>query len=697
MRIHSPLFVLGALGLLGVAGPALGQVDTSAWKCSTCPYAKGVSGTVEAGVGAVSDDSARFGDFTGLQRQGAHLVLGGSVSRRGDDGYFADLAATDLGLDTRTLAARSGREGLYTLRLGYADIPRYLSSGAVTPFVGIGGGVLTLPADFRAADDTRAMPLATFSQPVQLGTKRSRLDVAASWIGVPDWTYRVGLRRDTRDGTQPIYGSFFADAAQLAAPVDQVTDQFEVAASYVGRGMHAMLAYQVSTFRNGEQALTWANPFTPLFTGGSTGQLALAPDNEFQQLTGSAGYELTPQIRASADFAVGRMKQDAAFLDPTLNTSLPVTRDDLPASSLAGRVDTFNGSARVTAQATPSLRLAASYARDVRDNRTAIRSFPAVVTDALLGPVERSNLPYRIIQDRIKLGADYRGPGSLKASAGAEFDQRERSYQEAVTTRETTLWGRVAGQARDDLSLALKLAHAQRDHSRYGVATWLDSPQNPLLRKANLAERQRDSASLRADYTASETISLGLTADFARDDYGRSAIGLTDGRRHSTGVDLSVAFTEKTRLQVFAHNERTDSRQAGSQTFAAPDWTARTRDRVELLGLGLQHVAMADKLDLAADVTRTRGRSDVAVDTGVSTTPLFPSAGTSVDSVRLRANYKLNEQLSLSASYWYEDYDAKDWHYDGVLPDTVSNLLTLGEPVPRYRVNVVRLALRYRF
>ncbi len=123
MKIYSPLFLLGALGALSAAGTAAAQVDTSAWKCSACPYPKGSSGTVEAGLGVVSDDSAKFGDYTGLDREGAHLVLGGTLRYRGDGGYFADLAASDLGLDSRRLAARTGREGLYTLRLGYSRNP----------------------------------------------------------------------------------------------------------------------------------------------------------------------------------------------------------------------------------------------------------------------------------------------------------------------------------------------------------------------------------------------------------------------------------------------------------------------------------------------------------------------------------------------------------------------------------------------
>ena len=151
MRIHSPLFLLAALGVLGLTGPVAAQVDTSQWKCEKCPYKKGTTGHVDAGVGYTTDDSTTLGNYTGLPDQGLHLVLGGQVSHRGEGGYFADLSAADLGLDIRTIDGEAGREGQYSMWLGYAQIPRYFAEGAQTPFLGNGSNLLTLPAGYPGA------------------------------------------------------------------------------------------------------------------------------------------------------------------------------------------------------------------------------------------------------------------------------------------------------------------------------------------------------------------------------------------------------------------------------------------------------------------------------------------------------------------------------------------------------------------
>jgi MtrB/PioB family decaheme-associated outer membrane protein len=684
MKIFSALFVLASLGVLSATSAA--AVDTSQWKCETCPYPKGSSGTVDAGVGYVSDESAKFGDYSGLKRKGAYADLGGRLMVRGEQGYFADLAADRLGLDSRSLAAQSGREGLYSLRLAYAEMPRHFAEGARTPFVGNGGSVLT------------PSPGATL-QPVDLGFKAKRLDLGGAWIGQENWVYRVSLRRDMRDGTKPTAGSMFSTTSQLAAPVDHVTNQLEVAASYVTQRLQASLAYQLSQFRNGRESLTWDNPFPSIVAGDSRGQLALAPDNQFHQILGSAGYLITPTIRASADFAVGRMTQNADYLASTVNASLGVPPlpplPSLPSPSLDGVVDTFNGSVKLTATPMDGLRVNAIYARDVRDNRTAVQSYPVVSTDTFLSAAPRSNTPFSFTQDRFKLNADYRGPATWRLSGGIDVDYRDRTYQEAVTTREATLWGRASVQALEGLGLAFNLAHGNRSSSTYGVAYWFP-PENPLLRKYNLAARQRDTAGARADWAVSEKVSLGLGVEFANDDYDETVIGLNKVETLNLAADITVALSEQTSVHAFAQGERMRSRQTGSQAFAAPDWTGRITDRYKLLTVGVNHAAIPNKLDLGADLSFSRSRSGITVQTGVGEPP-FPSADTSVDTLKVHATYRLKDNLSLTGSYWYEYYQSQDWRLDGVLPTNVPGLLAFGDLPPRYRVNVVRLGLRYRF
>jgi MtrB/PioB family decaheme-associated outer membrane protein len=654
-----------------------------------------MSGALDVGLGVVSDASAKFGDYSGLQRKGGFLVLGGEATLRGSDGHYADLRATDLGLDARSLWARGGREGLYGLQLGYDELPRHFGDGALTPFLGAGGDRLTLPGGFASAS-TGTMPLAATLRPVDLALAVRRFDLAGSWLGTDRLTLRVSLRRDERKGTRPLTASFLSTAAQLPAAVDHVTDQFEVAASYGTPVWNASLAYQLSQFRNGSSALTWDNPFNAVVPGAVRGQLATAPDNELHQITGSAAYRVSPAVQVSADFTAGRLLQNQPYLASTLNANLAPTLPPLPAASLDGKVNLFNGSVRLTAAPLDGLRLSATYARDVRDNRTQILSYRQVASDIFVDPTARRNTPFSHWQDRVKLQADWRGKDSLRLSGGVDYDSRERTYTEVVTTRETTVWARAAVQPTSSLGLAVKVAHADRDHSTYGTSTWFGMPENPLLRKYNLAARLRSTAAVRADWNVNERVAIGLNAEYAEDEYRRSAIGLQSGRSVALGADASAMLSERTSVTAYGHTDAMQSRQAGSQAVAAADWTARNKDRFDLLGLGLRHTVIADKLDVGLDFSRARSRSDLSVVTLANEAP-FPQASTAVNSLKLRANYKLSDTLSITGQAVHESYRAQDWQQNSLMPATLFNLLSFGQQQPHYRVTALSVALRYRF
>jgi MtrB/PioB family decaheme-associated outer membrane protein len=697
MKTNPPLILIGALGALGVlaasAAMAAPGVDTSQWKCSACPEPdKGITGSVDLGAGVVSDKSAKFGDFNGLDRHGGYLIGGGELRSRSESGYYNTVNGTDLGLRSRAIKAETGQEGSFAVKFGYSEIPHSVSDSGATPFLGASSTVQTLPAGYPAAT-TADMPLGTTLQPVELGTKRTRYDLGAAFTGNENWTHRVVLRHDVRDGTQRIGGSFFANASQLVAPVDQITDQLEASTTFTGRGGQVTLAYQGSIFRNSAESLTWSNPFTSGALGASTGQLALAPDNQAHQVTGSGSYELSPTLRASGELSLGQMTQDAPFLAATVNSSIgPVA---LPSQSLHGKVDTFGASVRLTATPIDALRLNASLSRDKRDNKTPSLLYALVSTDLFLA-TSRTNQPYSYTTDKLKLSGDYRLSKTFKAALGFDQDNRQRTLQEVGTTHEGTVWARVSAQPLDKLGLSLKVSHADRKNGDYNPVAAIDPAENPLLRKYNLAGRQRDSFSVRADYALAEGFSLGLDGGASIDKYKQSTLGLTNGRSGNLGLDLSAAITEQTQAHVFVQAERLRSRQAGSQAFAQADWWAHSADATDVFGLGVTQSAMKGKLVLGADLVVSHSRSDVVVDTGAAN-PLFPKASTSLESLRLRATYQLRDNLALLGSYWYESYDTQDWRYDGVTASTIPSVLLLGEQAPHYTVNVLGVALRYRF
>ena len=171
---------------------------------------------------------------------------------------------------------------------------------------------------------------------------------------------------------------------------------------------------------------------------------------------------------------------------------------------------------------------------------------------------------------------------------------------------------------------------------------------------------------------------------------------MTSGSDFNVNGDISVILAPQTSLHFFANHQEIESKQLGSQSFSTTDWSGQNNDRIDVIGFGVKHAVMENKLDIGGDYTVSRSKSEIVVDNGVLG-PSFPNFSTSLNSLKLYANYRLKDNVSLQAGYWHERYDSKDWMLDGVAPGTIPNVLALGLQPPQYRVNVIRVSLRYKF
>ncbi len=668
-------------------------VDVSTWKCGSCLFEHGFSGEVEAGAGYVSDDSFKFGEYNGLNDEGAFAIGNATARYRGENAGYLDLRVLDLGLDTRSVGIEGGRQGRYRLFLNYDEIPHYISDSARTPYVGTGGDLLTLPANWVTAGSTAGMTeLDASLRDVDLKTERKRLDLGAAFIPASNWATAVDFRHETRDGQKRTAGAFFFNTAQLVEPVDYVTDEISVSATYTTPKWQSRLAYYGSFFDNNDKSLTWQNAYNPIVAGADAGQRALPPDNQFNQILLSSGYQLSERTRLSGDIASGRMEQNDTLLAATINPNIAAT---LPRSAADAKVDTLTANLKIDSAVSSKLRLNATYRYDDRDNTTPVAVFDWVTTDAFLA-APRTNLPYSFTDNTLKLGADYRIAKGVKLSAGYDYVKKQFTNQEVDNTEEDTYWGKVSMRAMRNVDFTLRLAHAERDASDFHLVAGIDPPQNPLMTKYNLADRSRDTGGLEVGFSPTERISIGLSVDLSRDDYSDSVLGLTESKETSYAADASVMLTAVTSLHAFASREEIQSEQAGSQALGAADWFAKNDDTIDSFGISVKHELVKDKIDVGADYVLSRSTGEVSVETGTPDAA-FPDLKTDLRKVQLYADYRLRDNLTLHAAYWYENYDSSDWMLDGVAPDTVPNMISFGEVSPEYDVQVVMMSARYRF
>lgn len=706
-----------------------------------------VQSVVEVGAGRVSDDSFRFGRFTGLHEEGLFGVLALDLHWRGpydgDDAAYGRVTGTDLGLRSRALRAEQGVQGSYRLLFDYDQIPNFRFDSGQTIFEGVGGTRLTLPSGWVADTTTAGMTrLESSLKPVEIESERRRAGVGFDKELGRGWGLTTRYRHETKEGLKTV-GAVIGNSGGtprsviLPEPIDYATQQLDVVLGYADPRKQFQLSYYLSLFDDRNESLTWQNPSAAIggwdpsagFPTGE-GRLHLPPDNEFHQVALGGGYNFTDTLRFSGDVAIGRMTQDEPFLPYTVNPTLAASiTQPLPRSSLDGRIDTTLVNLRLAHRPTPVWRWNAAYRFDDRDNKTPRDEYVYIAGDsetqnaAADSQRRRFNEPYSYREHRLALDIGYLLTRRTDLTAGVERREIERTFSEREETTETTVRAGIARRFTDSLNAGVRLARADREGSTYrGDEPFLSSyspgftstvpggwENHPDLRKFHLADRIREKATLFANYAPVEAVTFGLSVNYLNDDYHASELGLTESRATSYILDVGFVLSPVTTAYAYVAYEDLRSDQDGqafgggaSKLIQAADpnraWFVDHRDRVDTYGLGIRRTLVRDRLDVGADFIHSRSRSDIDV-TGGSALAVesLPPLRTRLNSLNLYGIYQWKKDVALRAGYWVEKFHSTDWALDGVDPDTLANVILLGEDSADYTVHVVTLAVRYRF
>jgi len=677
-------------------GQAEGQaVDTSRWLCSLCNYLEGWYGTVDFGPGYVSESSLKFGDYRGLEEKGFFPSLDGNAHYRDGNGHYYDLYARDLGIENRQLEMRGGRQGHYEVRLAYQEIPKYRGYGAGTPFLDVGKTALPLPQDWVHARLTGEMSSLDDSlQDTPLKTKRKTLDAGLSFEGDSRWSYEVDFQHQKKNGSRPYGGGVFTiNSSHFPAPVDFTTNQFNMGLAYSGTRSQIRFGFMGSAFDNGSSSVSWENPFTAI-PGTELLRASLEPDNDFYQFNLSGAWSPTPKIRLSGKAAAGRMTQDDPFLPYTTNpnfSDLP-----LPRSSLDGRIDTstINLAGKFSARLSRGLALTARVKLDEKDNKTPVDLYTPVITDLVLKQA-RPNRPYSFKREKYDLELRYRAHPAVRLNAGFRHENMERTLQSVEETREDTLWGEISFNQWASAQLRLKLESSDRDASPYLQLEDGGPLEHPLMRKFNMADRDRDRILLELDLSPVDRLSINLAYFTTEDDYENSVIGLQESEEQSFSVDISWSFNPDVSVYGYANREDIDSSMSGAADLGSDFWHATTQDRFNTAGLGIQ-ARVSKKVMIGFDYVFSDSQGIVFTDSGQGEDP-FPALETELRNARVHISYRVSDRWGWKLLAEHESYESEDWYVDGLGPDGISRILTMGLLSPDYDVLVLRMLATYRF
>jgi MtrB/PioB family decaheme-associated outer membrane protein len=690
LRLIIAALLAGATVPAGAEAPAAAApaADTSNWKCESCPFLQDYEAEATAGGLYADGATSSFGRWTGIYEDSAYADVSAAGRWRNESGTYARYEIEDLGLDSRSASVEYGREGRFDVTLSYDGLPWNKYDTTRTPYSG--GPSLALPSAWVPAGTPANMTeLEASLRGRDIQTERRTYGIAARYLAGRGFSFFGGYQRQEKEGTGLTRAAFLLQATELPEVVDYVTDTFEVGTAWSGERASARLAYAGSFFRNLNTALAWDNAYTPLVASAATGRMALTPDNSLQQVLAS-GHFLLPWWSTTLSWsgAVGSLEQDDALLP--VSTAPGATA---PAESLDGEIDIANYGLSLAMRPMSKLSVRGSARYDERDDRTDPLTVDYIVTDTVAGGTETTPR-YSYERTRLDASADYTVLPWLRIGGALQQDEIDREQQEVASTKETggTLRARVTRW--ESLSVTLKGGEFHREASGFDPS--LRSPdENPLLRKYNLANRDRDLIELMAAWNASAEVTLALNGRYTDDKYRRSPVGLTDGGTLSIAGNASWAVSEAVSLYFDAGWQEMDSRQVGESNPAGPEWRVENDDEFWNLGIGGRW-KLNDKWDLTADLVQAESKGKVTLLTA-DATDRYPDLTTELSSVRIAADYRWSDTLSVQLQYLWQSYDTRDWALDGVTPAAVPQLLSMGAEADEHDVNLFGLNFTWRF
>jgi MtrB/PioB family decaheme-associated outer membrane protein len=428
--------------------------------------------TVEIGVSNTSTDSAKFGEYNGLDKKGAHLI--GNYSLKGGDAYgmgvgttLWSVTGTDLGTDSREVGATFSNQGKWNFSFGKDQLTHNFTNTYNTPFNGqAGSNNFTLPGAWGTyASGTLSPGQLALLHDENVYSKRDNTSFNA---GV-HFNDQLGLvfdfKRIEQSGGKLISTSTDKDVfngivwkgeavALMMNPTQSRTNNIDLALNWKGDKGHMTAGYFVSIYRDDYNGMSWQNGFYngPIYTGGVAGPttptgagyptdtMSTPPSNEFHQLNLTGGYAFTPATRLAAGWSYARSTQNAGFDGTYTNTSSTGSTYSNGPASADFTAAMSHLDLKLTQQTTKDLNLSAGYKYNERDNRSASDQYSFYVLGDSIGvasaatggastppvPVTVTNIPMSWKHTQYDLGAEYRINGDQHLHVSYNYDIMKR-------------------------------------------------------------------------------------------------------------------------------------------------------------------------------------------------------------------------------------------------------------------------------
>ena len=569
--------------------------------------------TIEAGSIYSSQNSARFGQYNGLN-DGGFYGLGG-FDIRGGDGYDQSknsalrwkLNGSNLGTTSRTVDGSVGDQGKWKVNLGYDELQHNITDSYQTPLQGsVGGNNFTLPTNFGTVNTATGKPGTRFLTPAQASDFQTEKEYVSRKNGSINTSYTFNDQLSAQidynhldqsgakligTGTQgginlPGGSTGKAEAINMIMnPTSYQTDNVNAALNWKGDKGHLTSGYYGSIFHDDYNSLSWQGAQATGASGCAGGNcytnntMSTAPSNSLHQANLTGGYNFTQTTKLAGGFSYGYNTQNSSYAPTLIPQAIGTPYNmmqagGLPASSLNGVVETKHGDLKLTNQSIKDLTLTAGFKFNERDNNTSSNTYK--YKDLGNAAFTGVNTPYSNSKAQYEASAAYRLTKAQNVTLTYNHENIKRWCNGVVGGAECVA-SPSTNEDKVDLTYRLKAFEAVNFNAGYSFADRRADAANYLANSGNYANTtvggQNSNSVLNggnyAGYVAypyasriqnmgkagvtwqvSQKLDVGVNGRYSYDSYD-ATLGVQNGRSAGVNVDTTYSYAENSTVSAY--------------------------------------------------------------------------------------------------------------------------------------------------
>ncbi len=386
--------------IIGKAPPAAdtgwwthGELEVGGRGFTNAPSRNG-TGAYNSNVWQQGQNLAKYYEYSDIA---PGVFGGGHVATGSKDGlYQVDLWANNVGYLDQSYLLSASKAGEQYFTATWDQSPHLYSTTAQTPYVGVGGYNLTVPAQTATL---AALVAAGELHQTDLGIKRDTAAGTYRWTPTDAWDFNVEYSNMHRSGEQPYGGvigipTVIADTTtpnyvMVPTPVHDTTQNYAANGEYVGTSFWGQrytvkLGYQGSTYHDNSLSYTVENPLTGPggIAAGIIARESMWPSNQANGFVSTTSADLPWQSRYVGSVNYTSMTQNSPFIPMSANFAGAANSvNPLPANSLNGEINTLLSNNVLTTKVSPQLTNKITYRYYNFDNETPQILFNQWISD----------------------------------------------------------------------------------------------------------------------------------------------------------------------------------------------------------------------------------------------------------------------------------------------------------------------------